>query len=72
MCDETNSNKVVCVNSAEAANEADEESEKTHQEVLQGEIDIGEFISKYRKQRLLYHKRTLTRLAAMTSLTTPG
>ncbi|CAM6109265.1 unnamed protein product [Calypogeia fissa] len=56
----------------EAANEADEESENIHQQVLQGEIDIAEFISKYRKQRILYHKRTLTRLAAMTSLTTPG
>ncbi|KAG6556609.1 hypothetical protein Mapa_001550 [Marchantia paleacea] len=57
---------------ADAATEADEESETIHQQLLSGEIELGEFISKYRKERILYHKRTLTRMAAMTSLTTPG
>ncbi|KAL3689148.1 hypothetical protein R1sor_015457 [Riccia sorocarpa] len=56
----------------DAANEADEESEKIHQQLLSGEIELAEFISKYRKERILYHKRSLTRMAAMTSLTTPG
>ncbi|KAL2631280.1 hypothetical protein R1flu_015966 [Riccia fluitans] len=56
----------------DAANVADEESEKIHQQLLSGEIELGEFISKYKKERILYHKRSLTRMAAMTSLTTPG
>jgi ESCRT-I complex subunit VPS37 len=56
----------------DAANEADEESENYHRKFLNGEIELLEYIQKYRKQRLLYHKRSLIRMAALTSLTTPG
>jgi ESCRT-I complex subunit VPS37 len=55
-----------------AANDADNESENLHQKLLSGEIELGEFIQKYRKQRILFHRRTLIRMAALTSLTTPG
>ncbi len=55
-----------------AANDADDESENLHRKLLSGEIDLGEFIQKYRKQRILFHRRTLIRMAALTSLTTPG
>lgn len=55
-----------------AANEADEESEALHRKFLAGEIELLDYIQKYRKQRLLYHRRSLIRMAALTSLTTPG
>lgn len=57
---------------SDAANEADEESENYHRKFLNGEIELLEYVQKYRKQRLLYHKRSLIRMAALTSLTTPG
>ncbi|CAM6020093.1 unnamed protein product [Sphagnum balticum] len=55
-----------------AANDADDESENLHRKLLSGEIELGEFIQKYRKQRILFHRRTLIRMAALISLTTPG
>ncbi len=55
-----------------AANDADDESENLHRKLLSGEIELGEFIQIYRKQRILFHRRTLIRMAALTSLTTPG
>jgi hypothetical protein len=58
--------------SADAANEADEESESLHRSFLAGEIELLQFIQKYRKQRLLYHRRSLIRMAALSSMTTPG
>lgn len=57
---------------ADAANEADEESENLHRSFLAGEIELLQFIQKYRKQRLLYHRRSLIRMAALSSMTTPG
>jgi ESCRT-I complex subunit VPS37 len=54
-----------------AANEADEESEDLHRSFLAGEIELLEFIQKYRKHRLLYHRRCLIRMAALSS-NTPG
>lgn len=54
-----------------AANEADEESENLHRSFLAGEIELLEFIQKYRKHRLLYHRRCLIRMAALSSIT-PG
>lgn len=57
---------------ADAANEADEESENLHRKFLAGEIELLQFIQQYRKQRLLYHRRSLIRMAALSSMTTPG
>eukprot|EP00250_Pteridium_aquilinum_P005178 c15313_g1_i2 orf=516-869(+) len=48
----------------EAADQVDEESERLHQQLLAGEIELVEYISKYRKSRVLYHRRILTRLVA--------
>lgn len=55
-----------------AANEVDEDSENLHWKFLAGEIELLEFTQKYRKQRLLYHRRSLIRMAAISSMTTPG
>jgi hypothetical protein len=55
-----------------AANDADDESENRHQKLLSGEIELGEFIQIYCKQCILFHRRTFIRMAALTSLTTPG
>lgn len=57
---------------ADAASEADEESEKLHHNFLAGEIELLQFIQQYRKQRILYHRRSLIRMAALSSMTTPG
>ncbi|KAJ7536148.1 hypothetical protein O6H91_12G058000 [Diphasiastrum complanatum] len=46
-------------------NEADEDSENTHRRLLSGELELGEFIQMYKKQRILYHRRTLVHLAAV-------
>ncbi|KAG0612928.1 hypothetical protein M758_6G063100 [Ceratodon purpureus] len=55
----------------DAANEADEESENLHRSFLAGEIELLQFIQKYRKQRLHYHRRSLIRMAALSAMT-PG
>eukprot|EP00246_Nothoceros_aenigmaticus_P016424 TRINITY_DN7453_c0_g1_i1.p1 TRINITY_DN7453_c0_g1~~TRINITY_DN7453_c0_g1_i1.p1 ORF type:complete len:257 (+),score=28.87 TRINITY_DN7453_c0_g1_i1:394-1164(+) len=47
----------------QATTEADEESETQHRRFVQGEIELGDFILTYRKQRLLFHNRSLTRLS---------
>ncbi|XP_031502747.1 vacuolar protein-sorting-associated protein 37 homolog 1 [Nymphaea colorata] len=47
---------------------ADEGSEKLHEQFLSGDIDLQTFLSKYKKQRLIYHRRSLLHLAAKTSL----
>ncbi|KAI5058404.1 hypothetical protein GOP47_0026574 [Adiantum capillus-veneris] len=56
----------------EAADQVDEESERLHEQLLVGEIDLAEYIPKYRKLRALYHKRILTRLAATGTMRPPG
>ncbi|EFJ29920.1 hypothetical protein SELMODRAFT_17495, partial [Selaginella moellendorffii] len=48
----------------EAANAADDESESLHRNLLSGELEVPGFLQKYRQQRVLYHRRTLLRLAA--------
>ncbi|KAJ7562854.1 hypothetical protein O6H91_03G086700 [Diphasiastrum complanatum] len=53
----------------QAANDTDEESERLHQKLLARELEFNEFIQTYKKQRALYHRRMLTRLAATTSMT---
>ncbi|KAH7290106.1 hypothetical protein KP509_30G032100 [Ceratopteris richardii] len=51
-----------------AADEVDEESEMLHRRLLRGEMELAEYIPKYRRLRVLYHKRILTRLAASSSV----
>ncbi|KAJ0817498.1 putative modifier of rudimentary, Modr, helix hairpin bin domain superfamily, ESCRT assembly [Helianthus annuus] len=52
----------------ESMNKTDEESETLHQQLLAKEIDLATFVQKYKKLRVVYHKRALTHLAAKTSL----
>ncbi|KAJ7972301.1 vacuolar protein-sorting-associated protein 37-like 1-like [Quillaja saponaria] len=54
----------------EAMNQTDEESDNLHQKLLDREIDLGEFVQKYKKLRATYHRRALVHLAAKTSPTT--
>lgn len=56
----------------EAAAKVDEESEILHQKLLSGDIDISEFIQKYKKERILYHRRMLVHFAGKVSLGRPG
>ncbi|XP_024394294.1 vacuolar protein-sorting-associated protein 37 homolog 1 isoform X2 [Physcomitrium patens] len=56
----------------DAVNETDEESENLHREFLAGEIELLEFIQTYRKQRILYHRRSLIRMAMLSSMSTSG
>lgn len=56
----------------DAASKADDESEIIYQQLLSEEITVGEFLQSYRKKRYLYHKQVLTRLAAKTSMASPG
>lgn len=51
----------------ESINKTDEESENLHQNLLDGEIDLGAFLQKYKKLRTTYHRKTLIHLAAKTS-----
>lgn len=53
---------------ADAMFDADGESEKLHEQFLSGDIDLQTFLSKYKRQRLIYHRRSLLHLAAKTSL----
>lgn len=57
----------LCDNFAESINKTDEESENLHQNLLDGEIDLGAFLQKYKKLRTTYHRKTLIHLAAKTS-----
>ncbi|KAH9327711.1 hypothetical protein KI387_007889, partial [Taxus chinensis] len=52
----------------DAANAADEESENLHQQLLAGELELSDFIQKFKKIRLTYHRRTLLQLAGKASL----
>ncbi|KAI8563206.1 hypothetical protein RHMOL_Rhmol03G0094500 [Rhododendron molle] len=54
---------------SEAMNTTEEESEALHRQLLDGEIEVGVFLQKYKKLRTTYHRRALTHLAAKTSLT---
>lgn len=50
-------------------NNIEEESETLHKQLLDKECDLPVFVQKYKKLRNTYHKRSLTHLAAKTSLT---
>nr|GEX76531.1 vacuolar protein-sorting-associated protein 37 homolog 1 [Tanacetum cinerariifolium] len=54
----------------ESMNKTDEESEALHEQLLGKEIDVAAFVQKHKKLRVVYHKRSLTHLAAKTSLGT--
>ncbi|KAJ7976868.1 vacuolar protein-sorting-associated protein 37-like 1-like [Quillaja saponaria] len=54
----------------EAMNQTDEESENLHEKLLDRELDLGDFVPKYKKLRTTYHRRALVHLAAKTSSTT--
>lgn len=54
---------------AGAAKEVDEESDNLHDDFLRGKLELAEFMPKYKQLRIVYHKRQLMRLAAMTSPT---
>eukprot|EP00245_Coleochaete_scutata_P006241 TRINITY_DN20493_c0_g1_i1.p1 TRINITY_DN20493_c0_g1~~TRINITY_DN20493_c0_g1_i1.p1 ORF type:complete len:209 (+),score=41.46 TRINITY_DN20493_c0_g1_i1:102-728(+) len=47
-----------------AADEVDEQSEELQRQFVQEDMDMLEFINQYKKLRVLYHTRTLTRQAA--------
>ncbi|KAM7255180.1 hypothetical protein ACFE04_020421 [Oxalis oulophora] len=51
----------------EAMNKAEEESENLHRQFLDGEIDLGPFVQKYKKLRTTYHRRALVNIASRTS-----
>lgn len=51
-----------------AMNEIDEESESLHRQLLIGEVEPGVFLQKYKKLRIMYHRRQLLHLAAKTSV----
>ncbi|GLJ04703.1 hypothetical protein SUGI_0001630 [Cryptomeria japonica] len=55
----------------DAATAADDESENLHQQLLAGEMELSDFIQKYKKLRASYHRRTLLHLAAKASIS-PG
>ncbi|XP_071690361.1 vacuolar protein-sorting-associated protein 37 homolog 1 [Rutidosis leptorrhynchoides] len=52
----------------ESMSKTDEESERLHEQLLEKEIDLATFVQKYKKLRVVYHKRALTHIAAKTSL----
>ncbi|KAL4560894.1 hypothetical protein LXL04_033050 [Taraxacum kok-saghyz] len=52
----------------ESMNKTDEESERLHEQLLGKEIDLATFTQKYKKLRIIYHKQSLTYLAAKTSV----
>ncbi|KAE9465504.1 hypothetical protein C3L33_02587, partial [Rhododendron williamsianum] len=60
---------LTCLVLSEAMNTTEEESEALHRQLLDGEIEVGVFLQKYKKLRTTYHRRALTHLAAKTSLT---
>ncbi|GER54270.1 modifier of rudimentary protein [Striga asiatica] len=53
----------------DAMNKTEEESEALHRKLLDREIDLSDFVQKYKKMRYAYHKRALTHLAAKTTAT---
>ncbi|KVI00189.1 Modifier of rudimentary, Modr [Cynara cardunculus var. scolymus] len=52
----------------ECMDKTDKESEALHEQLLGKEIDLATFVQKYKQLRNVYHKRSLTYLAAKTSL----
>lgn len=56
----------------DAASKIDDESEGIYQQLLSGDISVGDFLQSYRKMRYLYHKRVLTQLAAKMSMVIPS
>ncbi|CAH1432846.1 unnamed protein product [Lactuca virosa] len=52
----------------ECMNKTDEESEMLHEQLLGKEIDVVTFTKKYKQLRINYHKKSLTYLAAKTSV----
>ncbi|KAK8588736.1 hypothetical protein V6N13_087636 [Hibiscus sabdariffa] len=50
----------------DAMNKTEEESEIVNRQLLDGEIDIGTFVQKYKKLRTSYHRQALILLAAKT------
>ncbi|KAK1290810.1 hypothetical protein QJS10_CPB18g01728 [Acorus calamus] len=52
----------------DAINNAEEESDVLHCQLLEKEIDLPTFIQKYKKIRTTYHRRNLIHLAAKTSI----
>ncbi len=55
-----------------AANDVDDELGNLHQKFLSREIELGEFIQIYYKQRINFHMQTFICMASLTSLTTLG
>ncbi|KAI3511795.1 hypothetical protein L1887_18953 [Cichorium endivia] len=55
-------------NLQESMNKIEDESETLHEQLLGKEIDLATFTQKYKQLRVIYHKRSLTHLAATTTL----
>ena len=53
--------------SAEAIDKVDEESEMLHGQLLDNQIDISSFVQRYKKLRVIHHRRALIHLAAKTN-----
>ena len=53
---------------AEAMNKKEEDSENLHQQLLDGEIELGAFVQRYKKLRSTYHNKALIQLAAKTTI----
>ncbi|XP_021770536.1 vacuolar protein-sorting-associated protein 37 homolog 1-like isoform X1 [Chenopodium quinoa] len=51
----------------EETNKTDEDSDNLHSQFLEREIELAAFFQKHKKLRSLYHRRTMTHLAAKTS-----
>eukprot|EP00262_Sarcandra_glabra_P019282 TRINITY_DN720_c0_g1_i2.p1 TRINITY_DN720_c0_g1~~TRINITY_DN720_c0_g1_i2.p1 ORF type:complete len:211 (+),score=46.73 TRINITY_DN720_c0_g1_i2:329-961(+) len=51
----------------DAMNEAEDESEMLHRQLLDKERDLPDFVNKYRRLRTTYHRRALLHLAATAS-----
>ena len=49
-------------------NKTEEDSENLHQQLLDGEIELGAFVQRYKKLRSTYHRKALIRLAAKTTM----
>lgn len=52
----------------ESMDKTEEESEKLHEQLLGKEIDVATFTKKYKQLRIIYHKKSLTHLAANTTV----
>ncbi|XP_078427548.1 vacuolar protein-sorting-associated protein 37 homolog 1-like isoform X2 [Wolffia australiana] len=52
----------------DAIDKIDEESEILHQQLLENEIDLSSFVQRYKKLRMIHHRRSLIHLAAKTNI----